>query len=247
MKPNEEEVIRLANQLGELEAAEQKAGETVWKQELLAGRCGAVFERHWEAVNVATNKLAELGAFAVREIAWPEFGPPRTLPQGIRHFAPANRSTPKGSDAWKQFITAAQQNGWELVRIEIRHNQFTPDATGRPKESRFYCSAHLSNPRRTERAIIEGDLVVRWTAGQQGEPVVDQIDASRLSVTMRQGQPGFQLVLNETIMPFEKTYFIDPLLLHDLDGDSLSEIILAARNLVFRRGTDGQFASEQLC
>jgi len=238
---------RLAAQLGALEANEQKAEETIWKQEVLAERCGAVFERLWESVNRATNKLGQLGLFTVREISWPEFDPPRTLAHGIRYLEPASRSTLKGADEWKQFIEAAQRSGWELVQIEIRHNQFTPDAAARPKESRFYCSAHLSNPQRPERAIIEGDLIVHWTAGIQSEPMVDQIDASQLSVTMRQGQPGFELVLNETITPFEKSFFIDPLLLQDLDGDGLSEIVLAGRNLVFHRKPDGRFSSEKLC
>jgi hypothetical protein len=45
----------------------------------------------------------------------------------------------------------------------------------------------------------------------------------------------------------EKSHFIDPLILYDLDGDGLSEVILAARNLVFKRQADGGYATRPLC
>ena len=62
-----------------------------------------------------------------------------------------------------------------------------------------------------------------------------------------EGEPGFQLVLNAEASPFEGAQFIDLLILYDLDGDGLSEIILAARNLLFKRGPDGKLQSEPLC
>ena len=61
------------------------------------------------------------------------------------------------------------------------------------------------------------------------------------------GDPAFQLVLDTQVEPLEGSHLIDPLIAYDLDGDGLSEIILAARNLLFRRGADGQFKSEPLC
>jgi hypothetical protein len=78
-------------------------------------------------------------------------------------------------------------------------------------------------------------------------PAVAQIDARQLSIRSRTGEPAFQQVLNETIQPPEKWLFIDPLILYDLDGDGVSEIILAGKNLVYRRQPDGQYKPGPLC
>jgi hypothetical protein len=97
--------------------------------------------------------------------------------------------------------------------------------------------SHLANARQNKRATLEGDLIVHWeTAAATGEPAVKSIDASHVIVKAREGEPAFQLVLNAEVPPFEGTQFVDPLILYDLDGDGLSEIVLAGRNLVFRRG-----------
>jgi len=91
-------------------------------------------------------------------------------------------------------------------------------------------------------------LTVHWeVAPPTGKPAVKVIDASSLALKTRQGEPAFQLILNEQVAPFEGSHFIDPLLVYDLDGDGLSEIILGGRNLVFRRGQDGTYRSEPLC
>src|SRR5207244_2476590 len=76
---------------------------------------------------------------------------------------------------------------------------------------------------------------------------VHRIDASHLLLETRRGEPPFQPILVETIAPPEKSYFIDPLILHDLDGDGLSEIILAAKNLVYHRRDPDRYESRPLC
>jgi hypothetical protein len=48
-------------------------------------------------------------------------------------------------------------------------------------------------------------------------------------------------------VPPENSSFIDPLILYDLDDDGLSEIILPAKNLVYRRHSQDRYQSEPLC
>jgi hypothetical protein len=106
----------------------------------------------------------------------------------------------------------------------------------------------LSNFQRNSRAIVEGDLTVHWeTVAGLDKPAVKSIDASRIAVKERKGDPAFELLLSAEVPPFEGTQFIDPLILYDLDNDGLSEMVLSGRNLIFRRGPDGRFASEPLC
>jgi hypothetical protein len=64
---------------------------------------------------------------------------------------------------------------------------------------------------------------------------------------MRGGKPAFRSLLDEPITPPRGSFFIDPLILYDLDHDGLSEIILAAKNLVFHRNSQGTYETTPLC
>jgi len=107
-------------------------------------------------------------------------------------------------------------------------------------------SANVLSP---TRAILEGDLIVDWAAGRSsdGLPAVKRIDASRLTIKTRRGEPPFHLILSEQITPPENSNYIDPLILYDLDGDGLSEIILSAKNLVYRRRGEDRYEAGPLC
>ncbi|PYI85931.1 MAG: hypothetical protein DME26_09860, partial [Verrucomicrobia bacterium] len=71
--------------------------------------------------------------------------------------------------------------------------------------------------------------------------------ASRLTIKTRRGEPPFQPILVEQITPPENSRSIDPVILYDLDGDGLSEIILAAKNVVYRRHGPDRYQAEPLC
>jgi hypothetical protein len=245
---NKEQSPTLATQLATLQTKEQELVETVWKKELQAERCGYAFEELWDAGNAATNKLALAATLPLRELLPPNFDSVKKLAHQISRYQ-SGVAGPKWNNAdWRGFLRDKQREGWELAQVEFRHNQFEMNERGQPSQSRFYFSAHLSNSQPNKRAIVEGDLIVHWeTIASTGKPVVATIDASNLTLKTRAGDPGFQLVLNEEVSPIEGAQFIDPLILYDLDGDGLSEIILAARNLVFKRGPDGKLQSEPLC
>jgi hypothetical protein len=140
-------------------------------------------------------------------------------------------------------------DGWHVNNIEFRHDRFETDERGQPRQSHFYFAARLANLARPERAMLEGDLVVDWAAKQLNEPwpSVKRLDGSHLKLTTMVGEPLFQPSLRETITPRGKSPYIDPLILYDLDGDGLSEIILVAANLVYHRDGQGRYVSEPLC
>src|SRR6266516_4309441 len=83
--------------------------------------------------------------------------------------------------------------------IELRQSF----GAGRPQQSHFYFSAHLTNPALAKRAILEGDLIVDWAPKSPGSesPAVKQIDASRLILKTRQGEPPFKPILVELVTP----------------------------------------------
>ncbi len=247
----------LMKQLLAIQAREDQVDQTVWAKEWLAERCGHVFERLWDAVNATTNKLETIAQFSVGSIAFPQFQPAEPIGHGIQLYAPAsageaNTSQP-GADlppaAWREWLGARAREGWQLDQLEFRHNRFDLDASGRPSRSVFAFRALVTRAAPETRAALEGDLVVDWApaTGADDPPTVRHVDAQRLTLTTRAGPPAFREVLLDVVQPPEKSHFIDPLILHDLDGDGRPEIILAARNRVYQLGADGRFQARDLC
>jgi hypothetical protein len=58
----------LAAQFARFEAKEQQVAETVWAKEILAEKCGQVFDSLWDSLNAATNKLRLAGSFPFGQI-----------------------------------------------------------------------------------------------------------------------------------------------------------------------------------
>ena len=253
-----------AARLAKLEARERRVDETAWAKEMLAQRCGAVFEAFWDTLNAATNKLGLAADFPVGEVVLGRWPTAQAMPHGIEVRDSAGAGPTLSAADWRRRVEAFAAAGWQLEQTEFRHNAFDTDATGQPRQSRFYFSAHLVNrpvhePRLlipaspgggegARRAVVVGDLIVDWQpTGKTNRPAaVKRIDASRLTLKIRRGKPPFQLVQAEEIEPPERFDPIDPLILYDLDGDGLSEILLPAENLVYRRRDRGRYEAEPL-
>jgi hypothetical protein len=232
-----------------LEAREREMEQTVWLKEMLAQECARVFESLWDSLNAATNKLRVLATFPVGEVVVAKFNPPESISHGIEIHSPSGNGQTWTAVEWERFLQALEKAGWQLANTEFRHVQFDTDPAGQPKQSRFYFRAHLANAAHSKSAMLVGDLVAQWTPKLSNTQLagVSQVDATRLTLQMRAGDPPFVPILDETITPPDKSHFIDPLILYDLDGDGRSEIILVARNLVYRQRPGGQFEAGLLC
>lgn len=242
------ELNRLAAELTALEAREQEVAEVVWAKELSARQYGRVFEELWDSLNLAADKFDVLARlpFATMQPGGRETD--ATLGHRITQFIPAG-TVPEWTPAdWRRRLSELREAGWLIGAVEFRHNRFEPEADGRPARSFFYCSAQLTNPTSALRGTVQGNLEVVWgPAAPDGPPPIHQIDARHLTLALCSGPPAFEPILRETIAPPDKSFFIDPLILHDLDGDGLSEIILAASNTRFDRQSDGSYVRAPLC
>jgi enediyne biosynthesis protein E4 len=234
-------IEQVAEQVAAIEAAEQAMARTIWAPELLAQQHAKVIEELWDSLNTATNKLSLLELFKFSQIIVPRFKPTIPLPHGI-DLLEGPSGAPLNHSEWLTFLREQAAAGWQLVQTEFRHVRFDPH------QSQFYFSAHLENGALNKRAALEGTLAIDWESGPSAAPIrVRQIDATNLRLTTRRGPPAFEEVLLEVVEPPTGSYFIDPLILYDLDGDGLSEIILASSNLVFKQQPDGSFQSRELC
>jgi hypothetical protein len=218
-------------------AYEEDAAKRYWGSELVAEKYGRAIEQLWDRLNASTNKL-ELLANERVSVAVPAYADAVQLNQGIQLYRPAGSLQAQPlAELIRQFT------GWELAQCEFRQIGFTNSAH---PASRFYFSAHLFNSPQEQRAILEGELAVQWE-GSVEEPRIGRVDASALQIRTREGTPPFRQVFNDTVKPKEGSYFIDPLMVWDLDQDGSSEIILAAANRVYRRSGDGTWQAGVLC
>jgi hypothetical protein len=222
--------------------------ETIWAPEMLAQECSRTVEFWWDTLNAASNKLASAAALAVGEVRIPGWLPAISSVHGIEIWSPSGEGTLLSSETWRLRLGALDRDGWRLVQTEFRQVGFEMEAQGRPAHSFFYFSAHLTNASRLYRASLEGELTIHWTPGSHaGERLaVRQVDASRIRLGTREGPPPFEEWLEETLTPPVNSSSVDPLIVHDLDGDGHPEVILAGLNRVYRLGGDGKFHASPL-
>ena len=232
-----------------LESREQTIDKTIWAKEMLAERCGRTLEDLWDRVNASSNKLQVIADFATGEVVLPQWGAVQHLAHDIelREGMAPGAKLPTGQ--WREWVEGFARNGWQLDNIEFRHTAFDTDTNGQPWKSHFYFAARLTRTSQPQRAILEGDLIVNWDSkSAHKEPAaVRELDASHLNLKTRLGEPFFKKILDETITPPDKTGLIDPLIVYDLDGDGLAEIILAAANLVYHRQGPDHYEARPLC
>ena len=247
--PWENEAPSAVRPANSLQVREDEADRTVWAKEILAERCGRVFEDLWDSINLATNKLQLLSTFPCVEMLLPNWAPVRHLPHGIELHQGAGSGEHMSSSQWRQYVQQFANDGWRLENIEFRHNRFDVDTNGAPAQSQFYLSAHLTNSLRPERAMVDGNLLVHWQpmSHASDSPAVKQIDATGLTLKNRTGEPFFRKILDVSFKPSDTARVIDPLIVYDLDGDGLSEILLPAKNLLYRRHGEDSYQSETLC
>lgn len=233
-----------------LEDAERAAAERFWGPELLARPHGAVIGRLWDGLNAAPAGLEALAAWPVGTVALPEWRGPVARGQGIVEHAPDGGGV--RVDDFSATVRTWIARGWRLDRSEWRHVGFAP---GPPARSTVELALELSRTSAEERASLTGPLFITWAApGAEGglsslpggELAMADVDASQLVLRRRAGPPPFREAAFKVIEPFARTSWIDPLIVEDLDGDGAPELLLAARNLVFRHVGGGDYAEERL-
>jgi hypothetical protein len=231
-----------------IENREQQIDETIWAKERRAEEYGSTLDSLWDDFNRASNRFDVLASFPVGELVVSKYGPSQTEIDQIQVWHPTPTEVTWLQAEWQGYLARTERAGWRLDHIEFRQRSFTPASGSMPDQSRFSFRADAGTTNGLERATLEGDLKVDWIANAPtNQLIIRRLDATHVTMRTRHGEAPFQPILNETIPPPEKWLFIDPLILYDLDGDGLSEIILAGKNLVYRRQIDGHYEPGTLC
>lgn len=231
-----------------IETQERHTLETTWLPELIAQPCSQLIEQFWNHLNASTNRLLSLTQISPTPITLPTW--PDTTPdsRNIHHRTPTPPFSTLPYPNWTNLLHSLHHQGWTLHEFELRHIAFETNSAGLPLQSHLYAAAHCSQPATQKHITLEGQLQINWAPTQPHTPHTPlHIHATNLILTTRQGPPAFLPTFTTTIPPPHQNYSLDPLLVHDLNHDHTSEIILAAGNLIYQRTPHSSYTTLPLC
>jgi hypothetical protein len=208
---------------------EEEQARQHWGPELQAQRYNRFVDALWDRIASSTNKLGELASLPPFTLTLPRYANAVHLP--LPHGIVVQNASGGG---WPGVLLSQASEGWTLQQCELRQVAFS---TNRGPASTYYLSGHLANARTGERAIVEGEAVVWWNE-RPDLPPIREVDARALQVRTRRGPAAFERVLHDVVAPPAGSYFIDPLLVWDLDNDGSLELVLAAKNVVYKRAAN---------
>lgn len=231
-----------------LQARERELDRTIWADEILAQEHEQVFIDIWDAMRRSANQLSVLSnvPFEALLIGTPE------RPVGHEHGIEITQFAGSGrwlsSQEWKESIAQLERAGLRVEQSEWRMTRF--DKEGREgATSTIAMTIHATNSRENSRYSVQGDLEVSWRkrAGAASPPRIESIDARRLTLKKRVGDPFYSKAFGHAISSTRQPDPLEPVvILYDLDRDGLSEIIVATKNILLRNLGDMSFEAVPL-
>lgn len=245
-------VLRVSNQFAEREELDQ----TIWADEVEAQKYEKVFSKLWDRIRETNDagKFKALAQFPFTEaVTFGTPAPAQSLDSGVSlvpfHETPRRTLDPA---QWGKFVDSFESEGLRILQTEWHHSRFVPGEGSQAPQSTISFTIHAFKAGEEVKLTtfqIKGDLEVIWVQ-RDSEPATDQpiaqsITATNLSLQKRQGGGLFHQVKTYEPGPddFAEAY---PILVYDLDGDGLSEIMLPRWNRVYRNQGGGKFAMEAM-
>ncbi|MBI3418334.1 MAG: CRTAC1 family protein [Verrucomicrobia bacterium] len=234
------ETVALAPEQAEallaLDAAERAADEQQWSSVLAAFRYEDQITRLVPLLNREPSTWTNLGAFASLPVRYP------AAPAGELLRAKIRRSLVVSTNGELQLagtlgnLTAtAQAQGWRLDRVSLRQIGFETNSNQRPRSTLAF-SVSLSQTASETRLQLRGKAEVIWQ-NKFSSPAMNQpasVNIIRLERLERSGPPAFREWFATELPPQAGSFFIDPLLARDLDGDGRTELCLLGAGRVAR-------------
>lgn len=222
---------------------------TVWAKEVEAQTYEAAIVKLWDDLRAADDKIAVFEAAAPPTVMLGSLGAPQDLGLGVRHINVASPASSRTADEFRSLLAGFRKGGYVVEQTEWRHIAFTPAAPPSPAKSTVAVVIDAHGPGERRRVSIRGNLQIVWSneRDEAGHPRPASVDASQLTLTVRDAPPAFDPVLvvesqkPETRLDRQQYRRVWPILLDDLDGDDLPELILGGRNLVYPNLGGGKF------
>lgn len=231
----------------ELEAAQAQLDQSVWAPERLAEQYEQVFIRLWDQWRQAEEPFRVLADFPFGEWRRAERDSVADHAWGIKRVRFQTGGDWLPPAAWGAWLGDLVRQGWRLEQTEWRQREFDLNEDGSAR-SLIEIKANAFLPSGRQAVSLKGSLRVQWDrlAEPGAAPFPRRIEVAGLEGLERKGPPAFQAAVSRVLEPEPNPVLIDPLILYDLDGDGLSEIILAAKNAVYWNRGAGRFEKRRL-
>ena len=221
----------------------------VWQPEEQAQAHEATFIALWDALREAEDKWLVFGNFTPGKLRLGEPGKVIERDWGIR--TTEFEGTSREVTDWPKFLQGFRSLGIEVVQTEWHQERFIP-AGDQSARSLFNFALHARKADE-QRWDVKGQLDVEWSAGKDSKGLFQPVAVTvvKLQLMERAGTVPFR----EVALLDPETDRIDgpkkptamPLLLHDLDGNGLADLLLPGANLVYWNRGDWSLEHGRLC
>lgn len=234
----------------ELALLRQFYDETVWKDERLAQEYEKTIVRIWDQFLHHPDNWEVLLRLPVQQIRLGPLSKYKQFDHGIEHWKQtADPASAKVLTAqqWKSLATSIQSKGYRIVETEWHHSEFLPPTAEQPAARSVVAMViHADHPKQQQRFVLRGNLRITWTEKRMGNTglfLPQKVDATDVFILQRQGPLAFddQKIARFSLRPDQRSNATHPILVEDLNGDHLPEVIVAGGNVVFWNQGNFQF------
>jgi hypothetical protein len=228
-------------------AERQQLDTTVFADEVEAQRHEKTFVALWDDLRAGASfdvlrefQVGVLQLNAAVPAPFPDWGVPEIK------FAPLSGSVSELDQAeYIELLDKLESGGWQIAQSEWHHSKFQPSSATEAARSTVGFEIHAQFRQGDQRVIVRGDLRVLWSGrdSTDGNPIPAEIATSGVQLIARKGKPMFvqRLLIDPKQAAPGKFPRTSPIVVHDLDGDGLAEIITAGCNLVYQNRGAFQF------
>jgi hypothetical protein len=244
--PSNQQIADNKDEASALIELRRKLDKLVWGPEVIAQQYETRITELWDTLLKADDKLGVLADFPFSSLTLAKLQKSEALSLQIARYTFAEPGEVWTNARWRQTISDLKKQGYILEQSEWHHAQFAPPANGVGARSEVSFALHIMRAEPAHRIIVKGHLDIQWrldvSAGGKIEP--QDVAVLDMHILEREAKPAFEQVFQ--ISGTEQRPLIHPLLVYDVDGDGLSEVIAAGQNVLLRNQGQGKLVAEDL-
>lgn len=239
---DEPQINKPVSEIDALFADRTELDKTVWENEVAAQEYEQIIVNYWDRMlHPEDDRYAVLAEFPFKSITI--YSPIRVedLDWGIQQTFFGGVQETLDRAGWLALLEKFEDRGYILDSIEFHQSEFHRSSEG-VASSVFDVLLNANNKEGKHRYSIRSSLHVVWSDEQDsdGHYIPGDLTLSDTSMLERNGPQVFE---HKVLKPdLHQTN----LLVHDLDRDGLSDILLPLNNLLMRNQGNAQFEEEAL-